>query len=81
MDFTRDENRPPSRRKAVAKGHEWQTASCKRFKLLEDFIMTRTIEYYKTRIHLLEQRDPNINSKIIKKLKRRVKNMENTGQE
>lgn len=43
--------------------------------------MTRTIEYYKTRIHLLEQRDPNVNSKIIKKLKRRVKNMENTGQE
>lgn len=43
--------------------------------------MTRTIEYYKTRIHLLEQRDPNVNSKIIKKLRRKVKAMENTGQE
>lgn len=53
----------------------------KHFKLLEDFIMRRTIEYYRTRIHLLEQRDPNVNSKIIKKLKRKVRAMENTGQE
>ena len=43
--------------------------------------MTRTIEYYKMRIHLLEQKDPNVNSKIIKKLRRKVRAMENTGQE
>ena len=38
--------------------------------------MTRTIEYYKTRIHLLEERDSVGNSKIINKLKRKVRAME-----
>lgn len=38
--------------------------------------MTRTIEYYKTRIHLLEERDSVVNSKIINKLKRKVRAME-----
>lgn len=42
--------------------------------------MNRTIEYYKVRIHMLEQRDPVGNSKIIRKLKRKVRAME-TGQE
>lgn len=50
-------------------------------KLLEDLIMRRTIKYYEMRIHLLEQRDPNVNSKIINKLKRKVRAMKNTGQE
>lgn len=46
--------------------------------------MNRTIEHYKTRIHILEQRDPDVNAKIIKKLRRKIKAMElanNTGQE
>lgn len=38
--------------------------------------MTRTIEYYKARIHLLEERDSVGNSKIISKLKRKVRAME-----
>ena len=42
--------------------------------------MTRTIEYFKVRIHMLEQRDSVGNDKIIKKLKRKVRTME-TGQE
>lgn len=46
--------------------------------------MTRTIEYYTTRIHKLEQRDPVINHNIINKLKRKIRALEsakNTGQE
>lgn len=42
--------------------------------------MTRTIEYYKVRIHMLEQCDPVGNNRIIRKLKRKVRAME-TGQE
>lgn len=38
--------------------------------------MNRTIGYYKTRIHKLEERDMVGNSKIIKKLKRRVRALE-----
>ena len=43
--------------------------------------MNRTIEYYKTRIHQLEQKDESLNRRIINKLKRRVRAMENKGQE
>lgn len=42
--------------------------------------MNRTIEYFKVRLHKLEQRDPVGNSKIIRKLKRKVRALE-TGQE
>jgi hypothetical protein len=46
--------------------------------------MTRTVEYYKVRIHKLSQRDAIGNQRIINKLKRKVRAMEsatNTGQE
>lgn len=43
--------------------------------------MKRTIEYYKARAHLLEQRDPVGNGNIIRKLKRKIRAMENLGQE
>ena len=43
--------------------------------------MTRTVEYYKVRIHKLSQRDPIGNQRIVNKLKRKVKAMENKGQE
>ena len=43
--------------------------------------MKRTIEYYKARVHLLEQRDPVGNGNIIRKLKRKIRAMENLGQE
>lgn len=42
--------------------------------------MNRTIEYFKVRIHMLEQRDSVGNDKIIRKLKRKVRALE-TGQE
>lgn len=42
--------------------------------------MTRTIEYFKVRVHKLEQRDPVVNRSIINKLKRKIRTME-TGQE
>lgn len=38
--------------------------------------MTRTIEYYKLRMHLLEQRDVVGNQKIISKLRRKIRAME-----
>jgi hypothetical protein len=50
-------------------------------KLQEDFTMTRTIEYYRMRIHKLEQRDESVNRNIINKLKRKVRALENAGQE
>lgn len=43
--------------------------------------MNRTIEYYEARIHILEERDSVVNSKIIKKLKRKVRALKNTGRE
>ena len=43
--------------------------------------MNRTIGYYEVRIHLLEERDSVVNSKIIKKLKRKVRALKKTGQE
>ena len=42
--------------------------------------MNRTIEYYKVRVHKLEQRDPVVNRNIINKLRRKIRTME-TGQE
>lgn len=39
--------------------------------------MYNTIDALKIRIHTLQQRDPVTNSKIIAKLKRRVRAMEN----
>jgi hypothetical protein len=53
----------------------------KDFKISEDFTMTRTIEYYRMRIHKLEQCDESVNRNIINKLKRKVRALENTGQE
>lgn len=38
--------------------------------------MSRTIEYYKLRIHMLEERDAMGNQKIINKLKRKIRVME-----
>ena len=49
--------------------------------ILGGIIMNRTIEYYKTRIHQLEQKDESLNRRIISKLKRKVRAMENKGQE
>jgi len=43
--------------------------------------MKRTIEYYKVRMHKLEQRDPVVNHNIINKLQRKIRALENTGQE
>lgn len=44
--------------------------------------MEKTIEVLKNRINLLQERDPIGNQRIINKLKRRVRSMENkTGQE
>lgn len=37
----------------------------------------RTIESLKNRIHMLEQRDPVANAKIINKMKRKLRSMEN----
>lgn len=48
------------------------------------FIMNRTIEYFKLRIHMLEERNALENQRIINKLKRKVRAMEskeNTGRE
>ena len=42
--------------------------------------MNRTIEYFKVRLHKLEQRDPVVNRNIINKLKRKIRTME-AGQE
>lgn len=42
--------------------------------------MNRTIEYFKVRLHKLEQRDPVVNRNIINKLRRKIRAME-TGQE
>lgn len=39
--------------------------------------MARTIEALQNRIHLLQQRDPVLNAKIIKKLQRQIRAMEN----
>ena len=39
--------------------------------------MARTIESLQNRIHLLQQRDPVVNAKIIKKLQRQIRAMEN----
>ena len=39
--------------------------------------MFNTIDALKIRIHTLQQRDPVVNSKIIAKLKRRVRALEN----
>lgn len=39
--------------------------------------MNNTIEYYKARIQLLERRDPVVNFRIINKLKRKVRALEN----
>lgn len=39
--------------------------------------MFNTIDVLKVRIHNLQQRDPVVNAKIIAKLKRRVRAMEN----
>ena len=50
-------------------------------KISEDFTMKRTIEYYRVRMHKLEQRDPVANHNIIKKLQRKIRALENTGQE
>lgn len=36
----------------------------------------RTIGYYENRIHLLKQRDPVINAKLIKKLERQKRRLE-----
>lgn len=38
--------------------------------------MNNTIEQLKARIHLLQQRDPVVNSKLIKKLQRRIRLLE-----
>ena len=38
--------------------------------------MTRTIEYYESRINLLMQRDPVANANIIRKLKRQLRKLE-----
>ena len=38
--------------------------------------MNRTIEYYKMRAHLLEERDAMVNKNIINKLKRKIRAME-----
>ena len=43
--------------------------------------MNRTIEYYKIRIHQLEQRDESANRRIINKMKRKIRAMESKGQE
>lgn len=40
--------------------------------------MNQTIESLKVRIHLLTQRDPVGNKRIINKLKRKIKMLENT---
>ena len=42
----------------------------------EESIMARTIESLQTRIHMLQQRDPIANQRIIKKLKRQIRAME-----
>lgn len=42
--------------------------------------MNRTIEYFKVRLHKLEQRDPVVNRNIINKLRRKIRTME-AGQE
>lgn len=39
--------------------------------------MTTTIEALKIRIHMLQERDPVGNAKIVRKLQRRVRAMEN----
>ena len=38
--------------------------------------MNRTSEYYRLRAHILEQRDPIANARIIKKLIRRARALE-----
>ena len=43
--------------------------------------MYRTIDGMKIRMHYLKQRDPVANEKIINKIKRKIKAIENKGQE
>ena len=39
--------------------------------------MNRTVESMENRIHLLMQRDPVANEKIVKKLQRKIRSLEN----
>ena len=39
--------------------------------------MIRNVLYYENRIHLLEQRDPVENAKLIKKCKRQLRKLQN----
>lgn len=43
--------------------------------------MTKTIEQLKARIHLLQQRNPVVNNKLIKKLRRRIRLLESKANE
>ena len=46
------------------------------YKTQEESTMAHTIESLQTRIHMLQQRDPIANQRIIKKLKRQIRAME-----